>query len=508
MLTLWVERLTVPSLIWLTFEAAARDARVLYDEHQISPRAAGLLARLGAASRFAPACLDLDGHDERGRALNYRREAELDRVLEPACRQAGGSALDRRTLKSFLANALMFRVTFLVMVEAKAKEGDHEAILARHPANGLILDGWKPGKVRLRQNLSFVKHLKTVAKPLRLLARAAKAALTGPKNAHSMETIRPAAWIQYHPADFQGGYLTRSFWAPHTRGTSYDKVCYFDQPGFGDTAEERRKIRDAGMHWVECRPPSRAAALSAGDLRGAANAFLAAGAIAWWHRWFRLELELHTATWAAVFARYRVKLLVQYLEFEWTQAAQAMALERAGGAMMGIHWSDFPFTTEPIHMTPAHLYWVWGENNKRWLELKGHDCRHILPCGTFIVPREQDRRIPAALPPGFKLALFDGSVSYNIYSGPKSLSRFLLSMLTLLDRNAGWSATLKPKGSPDYLALPDGPAIMALLDKLKAQGRLLVTEWHVGGIGVAAGSDLAVGFGLNSAATLAAVFGA
>ena len=510
MATIWVEHLTAPSLLWLLLEAAARDARVLYDEHQTTRLAGRLLARLrsaGADGRFAPAELSLDARDAQGRALNYRREAELERLLKPACEAAGGDARDRHALQSFLANALMFRVTFLVMVEAKLSGGEHEALLARHPANGLVLDGWPAGRLRLRQTWGWTKHVKTLARPLRLLGRALLHAALGPRNAHSMETIRPSAWIQFHPIDFQGGYLSRAFWTPFARSHDYDRVSYFDYPGYG-TPAARESVRLRGHQWVECSPPSRAARLGWSDLAGALAAFFAPAPVAWWHRWFRLEAELLTATWAAVFRRYRVKLLVQYLEFEWTQAAQARALERSGGCMMGVHWSDFPFTTEPIHITPAHVFFVWGENNRRWLELKGNDCRHILPSGAYILPREVDREAAKGLGQGFKLAFFDGSVAYNIYCGPESLSRYLLAMLGLLDAHPEWSAVLKPKGSADYADLPRGGEIMALIRRLSEGGRLIVAPRDVGGAGLASAVDLAVGFGLNSAATLAAIFGA
>lgn len=511
MTTIWVERLTVPTLLWLWLESAARDLMVRYDEHQTTPLAERLLARLraaGAAGRWAPAELELDAQDERGRALNYRRESELVRLLEPALNAADGDSRDRHALQSFVANALMFRVTFLVMVEAKLDGGENEALLARHPANRLILEGWRGGKLRLRQTCSLNKHVKTLARPLRIFARAAADAVTWPKNAHSLENIRPAAWIQYYPTDFLGGYLSRAFWVPFARSEDYDRVSYFDTPGYGVASEERERVRKAGMHWVECCPPSRAAELSLGDLFGALSRFFAPRAIAWWHRWFRFELELRTVIWAAVFRRYQVKLLVQYLEFEWTQAAQARGLERAGGAMMGIHWSDFPFTTEPIHITPSHVFFVWGENNKRWLEEKGTDCRHILPSGAYILPRQSDRAWAERLPKGFRLALFDGSASYNLYTSPATLSRFLLAMLGLLDRHGDWSAVLKPKREADYRGLPDGERIMALQDRLVAQGRLIATPGQVGGAGVAAGVDLSVGLGHNSAAILAAAFGA
>src|SRR5207302_9878141 len=43
-----------------------------------------------------------------------------------------------------------------------------------------------------------------------------------------------------------------------------------------------------------------------------------------------------------VFREHRVRLLVQHQDRAWTHALQTSAIEKAGGILLGYHWSNLP----------------------------------------------------------------------------------------------------------------------------------------------------------------------
>lgn len=223
---------------------------------------------------------------------------------------------------------------------------------------------------------------------------------------------------------------------------------------------------------------------------------------------FEFELALWTAIWEGVFRRRRVKALYEYQDFSWRQEAQARALERAGGTMIGVHWAEAPFLVEPEHLTPFDVYFAWGSNQSRRLAGKGHDCREILPCGAWILPREKEiADVRAALgAKEFAIALFDTSYSDRIFVDARMLSEFMLGALTLAASKPGWKVVLKPKGGTSYAALPDGARIDALIARLRSEGRAVLVDRLVSPVSVGLACDLSVGIGINSAALLTGAF--
>ncbi|MCM2303301.1 MAG: hypothetical protein NDJ72_01250 [Elusimicrobia bacterium] len=513
----WIERLTVPTLIGLWIESRFLPRDIRYDEHRVTVAAGRILDRLagaGLASCFHPAGLTLAAKDAAGLALNYRREEELDRLCESFCaRHLQNRPLRyRRAVKSYLCDALMWKATFIVMVEAAAAAipaADHVLHLARHPANDLVIghDAW-PG-FHWRESLSPRGILRIAGAPSILFARMLLTFLRGPAVAPGLARIRPAVWVEYYEANL--GSVSWTFWRSKVDASSFDLVYYLDRRDSECDSRTTSAIEAQGFRWVDGHTPWRLARPTPHDFLDALRALRSAGPRApLWLRLFDLEFVLLTRMWGAVFARFQTRLLIQHQEFSWRQAPQAQGLERAGGRMIGFHWSEFQFLTEPIHLNPEHLFFVWGRNHHRWLEGKGHDCLNILPCGLWILPQDSVTQSIRGRLAGmrFTLALFDSSHDYNIFLSAGQLSEFLLAMLSLLEEQPLWKAVLKPKSLDGYARLPRGQEILTRIDLLSKGGRLLLLEPGVTPMTAALAADLSVCFGLNSAGVVSGAFGA
>lgn len=502
----WVERLTAPTAARLWLEGFVRPSEVRYDPRDAT--AAGRRAAALAGPRFQPRALICARRADSGEALYYRREDELQQALGgfADAALADRPSNERRALACFLATWLAERETFLVMAEEEARsepEAEHEYLVVRQPSASLLA---RPGRA-LRMDLSARGALRAVAAPLVLWARAFAAALRGPTAADSGLRDLDAVWVEYYPDDV-GGYVSRAFWKDALDPTLYDRVFYGDSRDCPVAADAER-IAAFGFSWVDARTPWTIAAPSPSILFRLVGSLFGSDRRPWWLRMFEFELALWTEVWEAVFRARRVRLLVQYQDFSWRQEAQARALEHAGGAMIGVHWAEAPFLVEPEHLTPFHVYFAWGVNQSRRLAGKGHDCAEILPCGAWILPRDEETaRVRADLgEKEFALALFDTSHSDRIFVSARMVSDFLLGALTLVEANPGWKVVLKPKGEASYAGLPDGARIDAAVARLRSAGRAVLVERTVSPVSVGLACDLALGIGVNSAAVLTGAFG-
>lgn len=502
----WVERLTAPTAARLWPRTLFGSAEVRYDPRDATPAGRGIAALAGRRFRAHPLTIAL--RDAAGEALYYRREDELQAALGGFADSAlaGRPARERRALVCFLANWLADRVTFLTMAEeeAKAEPGaEHEYVVVRQPTASLLE---RPGR-RLRQDWSLVGTLRALAAPLSVWLRALAAAVLRPRVDDAGLRGLDSVWVEYYPDDVDG-YVSRAFWRDGVDPSRFDRVFYGDHE-FLPVADSAAKIEASGFGWIDVRRTWKVAPLSAGTLLGLLGAAFAPGRGPWWLRMYEFESALWTAIWEAAFRRHRVRALVQHQDFSWRQEAQARALERTGGSMIGLHWAEAPFLVEPEHLTPFDVYFAWGVNQSRRLAGKGHDCREILPCGAWILPREAETAsVRSSLgSKEFALALFDTSHSDRIFISSRMLSDFLLGALTLVESRPGWKVVLKPKGGADYAALPDGERIDALIARLRAEGRAVIADRRVSPVSVGLACDLSLGIGVNSAAVLAGAFG-
>lgn len=502
---LWAERLGAFDAAWLAARTALTGEEVRYDEHQASAYGLKIAAVLG----WRPAELTLSGPDASGDPLNYRRESALDEAVGTFVRERLDGRPERLKLafKAHFAGRLVGRATFLVMAaEAASKEParEHRYFVVSHPANGLLS---RTFDVPLVSRPAQTEALRQIAAPLVLLARAAWAGLTSQAVRNNL-TGKPAVWTEYYHLDI-GGFISRLFWKDHVDPEKWDRVLYMDRDDSPCDDEQIRRVEAFGMRWIDASRPWSLAGLGLGEAARKLGILLRPG-LPWWARAFELHYEATASVWAAAFRKFNVRLLSEHQELSWLPVAQAEGIERAGGAMFGLHWSDFPFLTEPTHPSPEQVFFVWGVTNKRWLEGKGNGSRHILPCGLWI---PSDAKKSAELktrlgPAEFSLAVFDSSCSYNIFYSAKMLADFLDAVLSLLESHRGWKALFKPKSAHLYEDLPDGANLMRRLKALEKEGRVIVLGHGISPIDAALACDLSVCFGFNSAGVVAGARGA
>lgn len=503
----WVESLGLWDLPRLLREKLG-GAEIRYDEHQASPRSASAARHLG----FLPAGLTLHVQDEKGRALNYLAESERARYLESFCSRtlAGRPAPFVDAVKCYLTGVLFYRIRFLVMVEHAMKGmagADHAVYLRRHPANDALFAAGRRPPFELLQSASWTGAARLAAGPVYLAARALLTRF-GRRPASSMESSRPAVWVEYYPGECDSP-TSRAFWREHAVSKDWDRVFYIDRSDTTADRKTREYILSKGFHWIDAHDPAAMGSPALGDLARVLKRFLSYDRLRpCWLDLFELEFDLLTEIWTSVFQRHRVKLLIQHQDFSWKVMAQAQALERADALMLGFNWSYVPYSELPGHITPQQIFFVWGRANRDWLLAKGHGGGAILPCGVWMTPGGR-KDLTRAFSPAvrFRFAVFDSSYGYNIYAGAEQLAEFLEALLSELEVHTDWGAVFKPKSERSFENLPGGAALDARLATLRAAGRAVIEPPDTSPADAAAGCDLSVCFGINSAGMVAGAFG-
>lgn len=503
---LWAERLGGFDAAWLALRTALTREEVRYDAHQATPAAARLADSLG----WKKADLTLAKPGADGAPLNDAREELLARAVRSFARERLGDETPRlrSAFEAYYAGKLLWRATFLVMASdaARAEPGrEHRYYTAPHPA-GSIVD--RASGLRVTSRPSLVEPLRQLATPFALLARAAWASAAGVEVPRKL-TGKPAVWVEYYHLD-AGGYISRFFWKDHVDPARFDRVVYMDREDSPADAAQTARVEALGLSWIDASRPWALAGLDAADGVRLLRRLFEPRRLPWWARCFVLHYEATVAVWEAAFRRFGVRVVSQHQELSWLPVAQAEAVERSGGAMMGLHWSDFPFLTEPTHPSPETVFFVWGVTNRRWLEGKGFDGRRILPCGLWLPDKPEaaaalkDRLGPAE----FTLAVFDSGHDYRIFYSARMLADFVGAVLGLLDSRPGWKAVFKPKSPALYEGLPGGEELMRRLRALESGGRVVVTGHEVSPVDAALACGLSVCFGFNSAGVVAGARGA
>ena len=512
----WLESAYTLDLLYLLPGAVFGDAGIRYDENRASLwalRWARLLRAAGLAARLRPAQLTLAALDERGRALNYRKESLLADAVRACCERhyAERPRWFQDMTGSFLSAQLFYRATFITMVEhaAAATGAERHDHLTRHPANAFLAAVYSRPGFRLRQSLTVHHHARRLLAPLRPLITAAIATVLPRCERSTGLRGLPAVWIEYYPGDVDS-FISRAFWRDGVDRERFDLTFYFDRSDTPWSEEALRRTRAAGFSAVEMLAPAAQSGLSTSDILELLRAaWRRGGPTPLWLRLFELQYETLVSCWTAIFARHNVKLLVQHQEKSWKAQAQATALEKAGGIMLGVHWSLTPFDEQSFDLTPQHVYFVWGEESRRWLLAKGHSSRHVLPCGVWIGPTPRWPLERAKLKSGldFMLAVFDSSYGYSIHHSGEQMSLFLDRMIALLEVHTTWGAVMKPKSEQSWALLPGGPRLLERIASLEKEGRVLVAQRETSPITAAEACDLAVCYSVNSAGIIIGAHG-
>jgi len=268
-----------------------------------------------------------------------------------------------------------------------------------------------------------------------------------------------------------------------------------------------------GVKWVDCQKLFMLGSLDFQDIRAVVRQSIKFNRnYPYWFHCYVVYYDILLRLYTSIYKRYQVKILIQHQEHSWIQEVQKRAVESAGGIMLGFHWSNLPFIVNPEHLTPQHVFFLWGKNAHEWLFLKGNSVRHALPCGIWMVPggRMPEKVCEFSNNIKFVISIFDSSCRYNDPQSPETLSQFYLCALELLEENVNWAGIVKPKNFiniDDLLLLPQGKQIAFKMRSLVEHKRLVLLNNLMSPIKAAACSSLSLCYGLNSAGIIAGICG-
>lgn len=515
----WLEHLGIWEVLIFSVRAVFCRIKVNYDENKDSPLAVKLLV-LFKGRLFYPAHLTLDKKDKSGYALNYRMEKILDECSDDFCSRylAGEAEYFKRMVKSFISSQRFYRVTFLTMVKAtpefiENKDVNHNIIyLVKNPLNKTFLNFYRKSGYSLKESLFSFEYCKYYVRPLYLLMRILFSRFfSADRITTNISQPRPAIWIEYsHDA-----IVDYAFWRHYAnKANDFDIVYYITNKDKKTAVQARAKVEAHGMKYIGLDFNSLLKLTAPGF--GVASRLIKAffegrPGSPLWLAVFRFEYRMWYELYLRVFKRFKVKVLIQHEEFSWVQQPQKEAVESAGGIMVGFHWSSFPYFRAPFHLTPQHVFFVWGGINRECMVKNGSPARYILPSGVWITndtnggcSREFFSKRPA-----FVLAIFDSSVGYNFYVSPASLQQFYLRIIKLLENNKEWGGIIKSKNwaLDDFMLLPGGEEVISRIKTLINDRRVVMLDKRVSPVVASAYADLSVCYSVNSAGIIAGAHG-
>ncbi len=511
----WVEKISLADILIFLVQSWFEGIRVNYDRYQRSPLAAKFLTYLDMAGLnriFFPVELRLGRKDAEGNALNYRVEKELNDCIEGffARHIPQESRRFKDTLKSYIAAVLQGKVIFITMVASEinfktASAGENNIIcLNDHPLNYLLRGFYKDRGFVIRRPVISMRYIIFYLRPFCYLAYFLLCKLGNYKPKSNISDINPAIWVEYYPDHFH------AFWIGKIRAQGFDIVNYLDRVDTPVVKETIDEIETKGLKWIDAHLPSLIgmSRLSLLDfLKIFRNLFSVYFSRPVWFGVFKFEYFFLLPIYESVFLRYKVKILVQHQECLWKQGVQALAVERAGGIMVGYHWSAYPYYLMSAENFPQHVYFAWGKMMGELLGKKDVTHRYILPSG--ICPafngQKPERNNIFSKNVDFVISVFDSCVRYDLFQSPDSLSEFYLKILNIVEKHPGFGCIIKSK-SPLHqtlLSLPSGRAIAERVEKLKDRNRLAIFDFNEYPLAAAAHSDLSVGYGINSACAVA-----
>lgn len=516
---IWVEKLGIAEIILLLIKYFFSDITVRYDEHRVSTlvkRFLNLLGKLNVSMNMHPANLSLNKKDSKGYALKYQMEENLNICLEGFCRHYIPDEPEwfKRMSKSYLGSFLSHRISFITMIEAKSgdlKGIKHEIFIVRHPVNSLVMKYYQQKGFNIKQSFSVRGYFVIIIKPIYYFFMTLLSQIVGRKVRSNIDNIRPSIWVEYLWIYARGVKTTLAFWKDYVNEINYDLVYYMDRKDAPVSKEAINVSEQHGFKWMDCQKIYNLAQLSFTDINEILSQFIKYKYIhPIWFNFFLLESLVLFKLYRSVYDRFQVKILIQHQELTWRQGIQARAVESAGGIMLGFHWSNFPFYTEPQHLTPQQVYFVWGKMMYDWVQRKGNTSRYILSSGLWIMGNEQkpEQLNDFTAEVNFIISIFDSSVGYNTYQSTNTLSQFYLEILNLFGNNLTWGGIIKSKNTiAELLALPNGKKILSKIKCLSEQKRLVFLSKWLSPVTASAYADLSVCYGLNSAGIVASIHG-
>jgi len=422
----------------------------------------------------------------------------------------------KEVVKSYLSSYLGQHILFITMVEheiLKIKNVKHEIYLKANFANYLIISFFPDKEIKIRQLPPIFSYLELLVKPFLLLVRALYYQVFFNKITGTIKErdVLPALWIEHEHT--HGVWVQfRRFLSNHIDKNKYKTVYYFDRDDTPIDETVVNTLKSMALEWIDCRK-MRHSRLNLSDINELVTKMGRSTHLRpLWLFMIRLHFEVIYILYKSMYARFNVKLLIQHQEGSWRQEAQKQALDAIGGIMIGLHWSSYLNYEYPSHITPQHVFLVWGKGHFELLAKKGNTCKYILPCGVWIDDVEDDSLIINDFSPevGFKIAVFDTDAAYNIEQSPEAAAEFYFAILELLDRHEDFGIVVKSKkwAIEELSTLPSGEEIIQKISRLKKLKRAVILDSKEFSPAIAARyADLSVCLGINSAGVIAALHG-
>lgn len=517
---IWVEWLGFIDLIFLFFLQTLNNNYVIYyDKHKISPlsmKLLNLIKKINICSRFYPTILSLNKKDPKGYALSYQKENNFDHCIEEFCKYSISDKPEwfKKMIKAYIASFLSTRVSFITTVESKSEfqnKQKHILYLVRHPLNYIILNFYINKGFFIMQSLSPIASIIFFIKPFfRLIFTVLIKKLSFKKVKTNISQIRPSVWIEYAHKDV----FDFAFWHQPASAKNFDVVYYLDRQDTPCNEEIISEIEKKGLKWIDAHIASLAklSSFTLSDLKEMFRGLLRSISLPLpiWFKLFLFEKDIRFMLYRSIFKFAQVKLLIQHQNTSWVQEVQKMAVKSSGGIMVGFHWSNNAFYKEALQLRLYHVYFVWGKIFYEWAKKRGDTYNYALPSGVYIThDKKKSQQLCFSERINFVIAMFDSSVSYDIYQSPKTLSEFYIRILQLLEDNPSWGMIVKSKNwnleGLNYL--PNGKDIVQRLKSLIKGKRAVILDRTTSPVTAASYANLSVGYGLNSAVIVSAIHG-
>lgn len=517
----WVQKLTVLSMPFFVLRSFLLKAEVFYDENKISYLCGFIicfLKKINLSGRFYPASLCMN--EEKGGGFRIRKSVygRIDYSLNCFLKSYSSQVdfIFSESWKIYLANYLYNAFTFIAMVESKitlkkADEYINEVFLIRHPAN-LVIKKFYPAENLLFKESSLAQCISYYVKPLCYILSVLFCKFAIKRENNNIRPAKPSVWVEYCPA----GFVDFTFWKDAVKNRNFNIVRYFDRSDDGPLDAVKGKVAQQGFRWIDLHfmPLVKAAQISLIRLFNTySNAIKDKKKFPLWFKIFIFEYHLWILLYEAVFKKYKVRLLIQFLETSWKQGPQVVALKSAGGIMAGFNWSHYYFPSLSTHFYPQHIYFTWGDAISEYMETMKSSARYILPSGVWINQKNlkppELRQLSDKLE--FIIAIFDNSASYDCHASPEDLSKFYSGVIDVLEHRPKWGGIVKSK-NPDFYyklsTLPKGDLLISRIKKLNKEGRVVVLDHNNTPLAAAANANLSVCFGgLNSAGIISSLYG-
>lgn len=521
-INIWVEKLTAFDVVVFVLETAYTGASVRYDEAQITCLAKKMiifLNKLRLGANFKTANLSSNKADKSGANLTYKMLDNLDEALGKFCKQhlSGQSERFKREVKAYISFSQFLRNMFISLVESELQFSDPRVknifYLKRHPLNAVLVDFYRQErKYNIRQSVISLDALKYFIRPAyHFLSIIFLARVTSQGLGNNIPGDKNTIFVEHFTNPF--GRVNFTFWQERINKEYFDIVYYFDREDDSCIPHKTDFLEKSGFRWINLHFYSliRQSKLKIKNVFGIAGIFFSRQPYpAVWFRVYRFEERMWFLLYEGVFKRFKTKIIIQHQETSWVQDVQVRAIESAGGIMIGFNWSNFPYTLEPYHPTPQHVYFVWGKMKKDWVNRKGNTCRFILPSGLWIHEARKDIRLESMRKNfDFILAVFDTSASPVNYISFDSMRKFYALILKLLREHPHWAGIIKGKSyTLEELkkCLADEEIILEI-DGFIQEKRLVFLDSTIAPNVASDYADLSVCLSLNTAGIVAGIHG-